>query len=80
MAKNKNAFIRFVRSPTFLLLTGVVLAGTSGVEVFDEFEELMSGDADIGAHHGVFFLGIIHLLHGIGEMMEGSAVAGESAE
>jgi len=80
MAKRKNALIRFVLSPGFLLLTGVVLAGTSGVEVFDELEELMSGDANLGSHHGVFFLGIIHLLHGISEMMEGSAVVGESAE
>jgi hypothetical protein len=80
MAESTNGFVRFVRSPTFLMLTGAILCITSGYEVFGEFEELMSGESDVGAHHGVFVVGILHALHGVAEMMEGSAVAGEGVE
>lgn len=69
---------RFVKNPYVNLLMGIVLMVTSGSEVWESLEE---GAANhLGAHHGVFIFGLLHLLRQLPEFFEATEYMSEGAE
>ena len=63
-------------SPIVALLSGLILIYTSGSEIFDSMDDAMK----IGAHHGVFLLGILQLLKSLPEIVEGTRKLSEAKE
>lgn len=50
-------FIKIVTSPWLNLVTGFILLFSAGYEVFQDLEQ-----GNLGAHHGVLFFGVVHVL------------------
>lgn len=63
-------------SPIVSIITGIILIYTSGSEIFDSMDEAVK----VGAHHGVFLLGILQLLKALPEIVEGSRKLSEAGE
>ena len=61
---------RFVDHPYFRLGLGGALVVTGALELTGTILEEMIG-IDIGAHHGVILLGLVHGLKALGEAIEG---------
>ncbi len=67
---------KIAASPIVALLSGLILIYTSGSEIFDSMDDA----AKIGAHHGVFFLGILQLFKSLPEIVEGTRKLSEAKE
>lgn len=63
-------------SPIIALLSGLILIYTSGSEIFDSMDEAIK----VGAHHGVFLLGILQLFKALPEIVEGTKKLSEAGE
>ncbi len=57
---------KIVKSPYLNLLVGLVLLITAGYEIYESFEH-----GSVGAHHGIAFYALIHILRTLPEFMRG---------
>ena len=65
-----SLFKSYISSPYVQLILGLGVAGCGVVELID----IMENDSDItqvGSHHGVILVGVLHTLKGINELLEG---------
>jgi hypothetical protein len=65
---------RLARSPYLLLNSGLVLIGTSLVEILDAIE-----DPALGVHHGVLVLGFTQLIRALPHVLHGAEDLDEAA-
>lgn len=66
----KVKFKKLVHNPWLDFSVGIILALSSLVEIFDTFPKELA-DFKLGAHHGVFLLGIATLLKAAASMIAG---------
>lgn len=59
-------FHRFINSPYLSLLCGLVLLVTAGIEIVRELDSPY-----IGAHHGIFFVGLVQIAKAFPEILHG---------
>ena len=59
-------FKKFIHSPHLSLFAGLVLLSTAGYEIWDSY-----GAAKMGAHHGMFFYGLVHIAKSVPEFKDG---------
>lgn len=64
MKQGAHRIRRLVEHPVTKLLVGLTLLITAGVEA-------AQGISDVGAHHGVMLLGLIHALSAVPDLLEG---------
>lgn len=70
-----KALSRITASPHLNFLSGLILLGTSGVEIWDSFHEF-----SLGAHHGVAIFGLIQVIRFIPEIFHGLKECAEGEE
>jgi hypothetical protein len=69
---------RFIKSPWMSAATGLVLILTAGIEMMDDVG--FPHPFGIGLHHGVLVAGILQLLKGLFEGLEGFNRISEASE
>jgi len=74
-----DAMVRLSKRPDVRLFVGASLLIT-GID--DLVEEIVGSEGilDIGVYHGITILGIQHLIHAVGDMLEGISEAAELRE
>ena len=66
---------KIVNSPYVNLIGGFVLLITAGDDILESM-----GSGDIGAEHGIFVYGVLHLLKTIPDLLEGLKFIGEAQD
>ncbi|MBF0590204.1 MAG: hypothetical protein HQL53_13870 [Magnetococcales bacterium] len=59
---------RFLENPWFKVVMGIVLAVSSGIEVWGDIQDEVTA---IGAHHGIFIYGLFQILSPLPDMFDG---------
>lgn len=62
---------KFISSPYTHLVLGLAVAGCGIAELVDVVEEDYSELGNVGSHHGVVLVGILHALKGVSEFFDG---------
>lgn len=62
----KTIFLSFVKHRYFGLTMGLIIMVSGLTEIVKEITEWESDG--LGVHHGVFFVGLTHVLHGVAEI------------
>lgn len=76
----RRRFVAIMTSHWTHFTTGLLLAGTSLIEIVEEFPSLFQEQTNIGAHHGLFLYGTVMMLHRLAELLEGGTVLGKLVE
>jgi hypothetical protein len=64
-----RALSRFLENPWTNIVVALILIGTSGIEVWEDFAH--DTDAGLGAHHGILVFGVVSLLKAVPDAVEG---------
>ena len=78
MKRKLARYFGFAAGPKFRMAVAIVLVVSAGSEVLKDIHELFgSGEFSLGAHHGVFLWGVMHLFRQLADLGEDVGLAAE---